>query len=323
MAGKALSETVKVNKSGRKTVSALIMDRLKLIGQGKYLYAMLLLPAVYFIVFKYGSMFGLLIAFENYNFVKGVFGSEWVGLLHFRDFMSDPYFWKLVRNTVLLNVWMMVFYFPTPILLALLLNEARIGLFKKFAQTVSYLPHFLSTVVVCGMVINFLSNEGMINRLIGLVGLEPYSFLMDANWFRSIYIGSEIWQGIGWGSIIYLAALTAVDPQLYEAATMDGASRIQQIRHITLPGIASVITVMFLLNLGNVMSIGYEKILLLYTGPTYETADVISTYVYRRGLLGNDFSYATAVELFQSVIALCFVVLANRFARKVSETSLW
>ncbi|NHN32345.1 ABC transporter permease [Paenibacillus agricola] len=322
MAGKVLPEVTN-SRTSKEALSSKIADRLKLIEQGKYLYLMLFLPAIYFIVFKYGSMFGLLIAFQNYNFVKGVFGSEWVGWFHFRDFMSDPYFWILVRNTVLLNVFMIIFYFPTPIILALILNEARIKVFKKFAQTVSYLPHFLSTVVVCGMVINFLSNEGMINRLIGLIGLEPVSFLMDANWFRTIYISSEIWQGIGWGSIIYLAALTSVDPQLYEASTIDGANRFQQIRHITLPGIAPVITVMFLLNLGNVMSIGYEKILLLYTGPTYETADVISTYVYRRGLLGNDFSYATAVELFQSVIALCFVVLANRFARKVSETSLW
>lgn len=304
-------------------LSSKIKDRLKLIEQGKYLYLMLLLPAIYFIVFKYGSMFGLLIAFQNYNFVKGVFESEWVGLYHFREFMSDPYFWILVRNTLLLNAYMILFYFPAPILLALILNEARMKLFKKFAQTVSYLPHFLSTVVVCGMVINFLSNEGMVNRLLGLIGLEPVSFLMDADWFRTIYISSEIWQGIGWGSIIYLAALTSVDPQQYEAATIDGANRLQRIRHITLPGIAPVITVMLLLNLGNIMSIGYEKILLLYTGPTYETADVISTYVYRRGLLGNDFSYATAVELFQSLIALCLIVMANRFARKVSETSLW
>jgi putative aldouronate transport system permease protein len=316
------SETMNTGADAE-ALSTKIKNRLRLIEQGKYLYAMLLLPAIYFIVFKYGSMFGLLIAFQNYNFVKGVFESEWVGLYHFRDFMSDPYFWILVRNTVLLNVFMILFYFPTPILLALILNEARIKVFKKLAQTVSYLPHFLSTVVVCGMVINFLSNEGMINRLLGLVGLEPVSFLMDADWFRTIYISSEIWQGIGWGSIIYLAALTSIDPQQYEAATIDGANRLQQIRHITLPGIAPVITVMFLLNLGNIMSIGYEKILLLYTGPTYETADVISTYVYRRGLLGNDFSYATAVELFQSLIALGLVVMANRFARKVSDTSLW
>lgn len=295
----------------------------KRIDQNKYLYAMLALPILYFLIFKYGAMFGLLIGFQNYNFVKGVFGSEWVGFLHFKDFLSDPYFWKLVRNTVLINVYMIIFSFPAPIVLALLLNEARIKVVKKFAQTVSYLPHFLSTVVVCGMVVNFVSNEGLLNRLLGAFGIEAVPFLMDADWFRTIYISSEIWQGVGWGSIIYLAALASVDPQLYEASKLDGANRMQQIRYVTLPGIAPVITIMFLLNLGNIMSIGYEKILLLYSGPTYETADVISTYVYRRGLLGNDFSYATSVEVFQSIIALLFVVGANKVAKKVSETSLW
>jgi len=295
----------------------------KRLDQNKYLYAMLALPILYFLIFKYGAMFGLLIGFQNYNFVKGVFGSEWVGLLHFKDFLSDPYFWKLVRNTILINVYMIIFSFPAPILLALILNEARIKVVKKFAQTVSYLPHFLSTVVVCGMVVNFVSNEGLLNRLLGAFGIEAVPFLMDADWFRTIYISSEIWQGVGWGSIIYLAALASVDPQLYEASKLDGANRMQQIRHVTLPGIAPVITIMFLLNLGNIMSIGYEKILLLYSGPTYETADVISTYVYRRGLLGNDFSYATSVEVFQSVIALLFVVGANKVAKKVGETSLW
>ncbi|MEF2246589.1 MULTISPECIES: ABC transporter permease [unclassified Paenibacillus] len=295
----------------------------KRLDQNKYLYAMLALPILYFLIFKYGAMFGLLIGFQNYNFVKGVFGSEWVGFLHFKDFLSDPYFWKLVRNTVLINVYMIIFSFPAPIVLALLLNEARIKVVKKFAQTVSYLPHFLSTVVVCGMVVNFVSNEGLLNRLLGAFGIEAVPFLMDADWFRTIYISSEIWQGVGWGSIIYLAALASVDPQLYEASKLDGANRMQQIRYVTLPGIAPVITIMFLLNLGNIMSIGYEKILLLYSGPTYETADVISTYVYRRGLLGNDFSYATSVEVFQSIIALLFVVGANKVAKKVSETSLW
>ena len=295
----------------------------KRLDQNKYLYAMLALPIFYFLIFKYGAMFGLLIGFQNYNFVKGVFGSEWVGFLHFKDFLSDPYFWKLVRNTVLINVYMIIFSFPAPIVLALLLNEARIKVVKKFAQTVSYLPHFLSTVVVCGMVVNFVSNEGLLNRLLGAFGIEAVPFLMDADWFRTIYISSEIWQGVGWGSIIYLAALASVDPQLYEASKLDGANRMQQIRYVTLPGIAPVITIMFFLNLGNIMSIGYEKILLLYSGPTYETADVISTYVYRRGLLGNDFSYATSVEVFQSIIALLFVVGANKVAKKVSETSLW
>ncbi|NOU94229.1 ABC transporter permease subunit [Paenibacillus sp. LMG 31456] len=298
-------------------------ERKKLIQQSKYLYLMLILPMLYFVIFKYGPLFGLLIAFKEYNVFQGIWRSEWAGIKYFQQFLSDPYFWTLVRNTVLMNIYLIVFFFPAPVLLALLLNEMKSKLFKKFVQTVSYLPHFLSTVVICGMIINFLTNEGLINRIIAGLGYEPIQFLMQPGWFRTIYVSSEIWQGVGWGAIIYLAALTSIDPQLYEAATMDGANRWKQMLHVTLPGIAPVITIMFLLNLGNIMSIGYEKILLLYTGPTYETADVISTFVYRRGLVGSDFSFATAVEFFQSILVLCFVVTANYIARKVSQTSLW
>ncbi|MGG1515946.1 ABC transporter permease subunit [Paenibacillus oryzisoli] len=291
--------------------------------ENKYLYMMMFLPIVYFILFKYVPMLGIVIAFQDYNFVRGIFHSEWVGFAHFREFLTDPYFWKLVRNTVVINIYMLIFAFPAPIILALVINEIKFLRFKKLVQTISYLPHFLSTVIVCGMVVNLMSNGGLINQLLGSFGKEPIPFLMDAGWFRSIYVSSEIWQGVGWGSIIYLAALTSVDPQQYEAAKMDGANRWQQIWNITIPGIIPVVTIMFLLSLGNIMTIGFEKILLLYTGPTYETADVISTYVYRRGLLSSDFSYGTAVELFQSVIALVFITSANKISRKVGETSLW
>lgn len=284
---------------------------------------MMILPMLYFALFKYGPLFGLVIAFKEYNVFQGVWKSDWVGTKYFREFLSDPYFWKLVRNTLLMNLYLIIFFFPAPIALALLLNELKLQKFKKIVQTISYLPHFLSTVVICGMLVNFLTNDGLINRILGGLGFEKIQFLMKPEWFRTIYVSSEIWQGLGWGAIIYLAALTAIDPQLYEAATIDGANRWKQIFHVTIPGIAPVITIMFLLNLGNIMSIGYEKILLLYTGPTYETADVISTFVYRRGLLGSDFSFATAVEFFQSIIVLCFVVTANYISRKVSETSLW
>jgi putative aldouronate transport system permease protein len=190
-------------------------------------------------------------------------------------------------------------------------------------QSVSYLPHFLSTVVICGIVVNFLATDGLVNKLFAYMGREPVQYLMLADWFRTIYISSEIWQRIGWGSIIFLAALTGVDPHLYEAAKLDGANRLKQTWHITIPGIAPVISILFLLTLGEIMTIGFEKILLLYTGPTYETADVISTYVYRRGLLGADFSYGTAVGLFQSIIALVLIALANKTARKIGATSLW
>jgi putative aldouronate transport system permease protein len=284
---------------------------------------MLLIPIVYFVIFEYGPMFGLVIAFKDYNVFQGVWKSEWVGFQYFEEFLLDSYFWKLVRNTVLLNVYMLLFFFPMPIMLALILNEVRRKLFKRFVQTISYLPHFLSTVVVCGILVNFLSHEGLINELVAFVGMDPIPFLMRPQWFRTIYVGSEIWQGIGWGSIIYLAALTSVDPHLYEASRMDGANRWHQIRHITLPGIAPVITIMFLLTLGNIMTVGFEKVLLLYTGPTYETADVLSTFIYRRGLIDSDFSYSTAVGFFQSIIVLLFITIANAISRKVSETSLW
>jgi putative aldouronate transport system permease protein len=284
---------------------------------------MFFLPLLYFLLFKYGPMFGLLIAFKDYNVFEGVLKSKWVGFAHFEEFLYDAYFWKLVRNTVLINVYMLIFYFPAPIILALLLNEVKSALFKKFVQSISYLPHFLSTVVVCGMLVNFLSTDGLINQLIAFFGGKKIQFLMLPEWFRTIYVSSEIWQRIGWGSIVYLAALTGIDPHLYEAARMDGANRWKQARHVTLPGIAPVISILFLLTLGEIMSVGFEKILLLYNGSTYETADVISTYVYRRGLLGADFSYGTAVGMFQSVIALVLIFLANQGARKAGAASLW
>ena len=284
---------------------------------------MFFLPFLYFVIFKYGPMFGLLIAFKDYNVFEGVWGSKWVGFAHFKAFLSDEYFWKLVRNTVVINIYMLIFYFPAPIILALLLNEVRHSLFKKAVQSISYLPHFLSTVVVCGMIVNLLSSEGLVNRIIQFFGGERIPFLMLPEWFRTIYVSSEIWQRVGWGSIIYLAALTGIDPHLYEAAKMDGANRRQQAWYITLPGIAPVISILFLLTLGEIMSVGFEKILLLYNGSTYETADVISTYVYRRGLVGADFSYGAAVGMFQSVIALILIYLANRGARRMGAASLW
>lgn len=298
-------------------------ESLKQMKRSKVLLMMFFFPFLYFIVFRYIPMFGILIAFENFNIFDGFFKSEWVGLKYFNQFLTDPYFWKLVRNTVVLNIYMIIFDFPAPILLALLLNEMRHLRYKKLVQSISYLPHFLSTVVVCGMVVNLLAYEGMFNHLLQLFGLAPVNFLMEASWFRTIYITSGVWQGIGWGSIIFLAALTNVDLQLYEAARIDGAGRWKQMLHVTLPGILPVIIIMFLLNLGDFMSVGYEKILLLYTGPTYETADVISTFVYRRGLLGSDFSFATAVGVFQSVIALLLLIGANQLSRRVGETSLW
>ncbi|THF73421.1 sugar ABC transporter permease [Cohnella fermenti] len=284
---------------------------------------MFALPFLYFAIFHYVPMFGNIIAFQNYNVVIGFVHSPFVGFEHFKEFLYDPYFWKLVRNTLMLNVYGIVFAFPAPIVLALLLNELRSKRFKRLVQSVAYLPHFLSTVVISGMIVNYLAYDGMLNRFIESMGGEQVQFLSDASWFRTIYIVSDIWQQIGWGTIIYLAALTGVDPQLYEAARMDGANRLKQVLHIAIPCILPVITIMLLLNIGNFMTVGYEKILLLYNGSTYETADVIQTFVYRRGLLGSDLSFASAVGLFQSVVAFVLVVGANRLTKRLGGATLW
>ena len=218
---------------------------------------------------------------------------------------------------------MLVLYFPTPIILALLINEVKNKHFKKMAQTISYMPYFLSTVVVCGFITTILSNDGLINQVVSSLGLEKVQFLMEPGWFRPVYVISEIWQQCGWGSIIYLAALAGVDSQLYEAAAIDGAGKWKQLIHVSIPGIAPVISIQLLLTVGKLLTVGYEKILLLYTGATYSTADVISTYVYRRGLMEANYSYGSAVSIFQAVMALILVVLANKAARKVGQTSLW
>lgn len=311
---------VKLIEKGRYNRKKVVTAKIK---KNKYLYLMFSLPFIYYLVFHYAPMYGVLIAFKDYKVGKGIMGSPWAGLKYFKQFIMDPYFWKLVKNTLLLNIYNIFWSFPAPIILALLLNELKNEKFKKFTQTVSYLPHFISTVVVCGMIVNVLSYDGVINKILQNFNIKPIHFLMKPEWFRTIYIASGIWQGVGWGSIIYLAALTNVDIQLYEAAIIDGANRWKQLLHITLPGIAPTITIMLILSLGNIMSVGFEKILLLYNGSTYETADVIATYVYRRGLLGSDFSYATAVGVFQSVIGLIFIISANQIGRRISETSLW
>ena len=291
--------------------------------ESRYLYLLLALPIAYFVLFKYFSMFWLVIAFQKYNAFQGVWGSQWVGLKYFEAFIKDPYFWNLMKNTIVLNLWMLIFFFPTPIILALMINDLRSQKFKKFTQSVTYLPYFLSTVVVCGFIFNLLAMDGPINNMLKSLGMAPIAFMVQPEWFRSIYIISEVWQFTGWGSIIYLAALSGVDPQLYEAAAIDGASRWKQLWKVSLPSIAPVISIQFLLTVGRLLTVGYQKILLLYNGATYNTADVISTYVYRRGLLNADYSYGAAISIFQAVVALVLVVSANKLANKVGQTSLW
>ncbi|MCI9542131.1 MAG: sugar ABC transporter permease [Lachnospiraceae bacterium] len=287
------------------------------------MYLLMLLPILYYIIFCYGPMYGVLIAFKDYKIAKGVWASPWVGFKWFEKFLTDAYFWKLVRNTLLLNIYGLLWGFPIPIILALMLNEVSNSKFKRVVQTVSYLPHFISTVVICGMLINFLSLDGLINQLLAALGLQKIQFLMQPKWFRTIFTASGIWQSCGWTSIIYLAALTSVDQQLIEAAHIDGANRFQRILHVTIPAITPTISIMLIMQLGRLMTLGYEKIILLYNGSTYETADTIATYVYRRGILNADYSYSTAVGLFQTVVGVILLVTANKVSNKLSETSLW
>ena len=289
--------------------------------RNKHIYLMLLPVLLYYLVFHYGPMYGAVIAFEDFNPVKGVFGSKWVGLQNFQDFFSSVYFGRLMFNTLAISVLEIVFGFPAPIILALLINELRWNPFKRLVQSVTYLPHFISLVVVVGMLFDFFARDGLTNQLLSLG--DPIAFMQDPNWFRQLFVGSGIWQHVGWGSIVYLAAIATIDPTLYEAAKVDGANRFQQIWHITLPGILATIVILLVLRIGAVMSVGYEKIILMYNPLTYETADVISTYVFRRGVLQADFGFSAAVGLFNSVINLVLLYTANRVSRRLTQSSLW
>lgn len=278
---------------------------------------------LWYLIFCYGPMFGIGIAFFNYNISKGLFGSTFVGLKYFKEFLTGFYAFRTIRNTLWISLLHMIFGFPAPIILALLLNEIRCSAFKRTVQTVTYLPHFISTVVVCGMLVNFSAKDGVINDVISALGGERVSFLLKPEYFRSFYTGLGVWQGAGWGAIIYLSALSGIDQELYEAATIDGANRFRQFWHVTLPGIIPTIVVMLILNMGKLMSEGSEKIILLYNENTYETADIISSFVYRRGIVESNYSYSTAVGLFQSVVNLILLTSTNYISRKISGNSLW
>lgn len=293
-------------------------------NRSKYLLLLFLPALIYYIMFKYVPMFGILISFKDYNAFKGVWESEWVGLKFYRLFFESPDFLKLLRNTILLGIYKIIFGFPAPIILALLLNEVRLQVVKRVAQSISYLPHFISNVVVVSMMFLFLSpSNGIVNNIVEWLGYESINFMQDENYFRSLYVLSEIWQHIGWETIIYLAALSAIDPQLYEAARVDGANRWHQLRHITIPGISSAIIILFILNIGQVLDIGFEKVLLMLNPSIYNTADVLGTYVFRTGIQSMNYSYGTAIDLFTSVVNLAFILSANWISRRVSSTSLW
>lgn len=289
----------------------------------KLLYFMMIPVMLYYVVFHYAPMYGAIIAFKDFSPMKGIVDSDWVGLQHFQDFFSSYYFWRILKNTVVISLYSIVFMFPAPIILALLINEVRNQSFKRVVQTFSYMPYFISLVVICGMITDFTNSNGVINTLFSWIGYDGTAMLQKPGLFRPIYILSEIWQKIGWESIIYIAALAGIDQEQYEAARIDGASRLKQMLHITLPGIIPTITIMFILRMGNMLNVGFEKIILLYNPVTYETADVISSFVYRKGLLEFGWSYSSAVGLFNSLVNLILLISANYISRKVNKTSLW
>lgn len=288
----------------------------------KSLYLLLLPVIAYYIIFAYFPLYGALIAFKNYTPGLGM-KSEWCGFKHFTAFFTSPSFGILMRNTLRISLSTLVVTFPAPIILALLFNELKSVRFSKIIQNVSYLPHFISLVVVCGIIKDFTSDSGIVTSFLSIFGVPKVSLLNYPKYFVPVYVASEVWKGAGWGSIIYLAALTGIDSSLYEAATIDGAGRFKQLIHVTLPGISATIIMMLIIRIGNILSVGYEKLILLYNDATLEVADVISTYVYRKGLLEQNWSFSTAVGLFNSAVNLILVFGANFISKKVNDYGLW
>ncbi|WP_238178033.1 ABC transporter permease [Paenibacillus contaminans] len=294
------------------------------LNNNKYLLMMLLPVLLYFVIFSYVPMYGVIIAFQDYLPGKSFFSSQWVGFKHFRDFFESIYFFRTIKNTFLLSIYSMIWGFWVPIAFALFLNELKDGRIKRFIQTVSYLPHFISLVVVIGMMKMFLDpSNGVINVLIGAFGGGRIDFFSSSEWFRTLYIASDIWQSFGWSSIIYLAALSGVDPTLYESADIDGASRLQKMFNITLPSLLPVTILLLILSLGNLMGVGFEKVILMYNPAVYDVSDIISTYTYRKGILEANYSYGTAMGLFNSVIGMALLVFFNWLSRKTMQQSIW
>ena len=291
--------------------------------QNRMLYWMILPIVIYVLIFNYLPMLGLVMSFQNYSLTKGIFGSKWVGLKNFQDFFQSMYFGRTLSNTLKLSGLCLLFAFPAPIIFALMLNEVRNSKFKKVIQTVSYMPHFVSMIVVACLIISFTNSSGLFADIAVMMGGTRKSYISDPKYFRTIFVVSEIWQGIGFNSIIYLSALSSVSEELYEAARIDGAGRIAQLFHITIPGIMSTIIIMFILRCGSIMAVNFEKILLLYTPATYETADVIQTYVYRIGLIKQKIGYSTAVGLFNSVCGFGLIVFTNYLSKKYTEVSMF
>jgi len=285
----------------------------------------MIIPVIaFFIIFAYLPLYGIQIAFKDFSAFKGIWDSPWVGFKHFERFFDSYYFWRLIRNSFLLGIYSLAIGFPIPIILALMLNEVKSNRFKKFVQTITYAPYFLSTVVIVGMLFIFLSpRTGLINHIIQAFGGDPIAFMTSSGWFKTLYVFSDVWQTAGWSSIIYLASLAGIDSQLHEAAKVDGATKLQRIWHINIPGIMPTIIILLILNLGSVLSIGFEKVLLMQNNLNMSGSDIISTYVYRSGILDAQYSFSTAVDLFNSIINFILLVTVNYVARRVNDTSLW
>ena len=297
------------------------------ISHNKYKYLMILPVLVYLALFCYKPMYGIIIAFKNYKVARGIEKSPWVGLFWFENFFNDPYFFRLLRNTFTISGLTILFGFPAPILLALLLNEVHNNKFKRTVQTITYMPYFISLVVLCSLIKIYCQQNGLISDIVAFFGGTKQNWLQDPKYFRLIYVLSDIWQGIGWNSIIYLAALSGIDQEQYEAARIDGANRFQQVLHVTLPGLLPTITILFILRMGNILNVGYEKILLLYQPTTYEVADVFSTYTYRISLGSTtgqpQYSLSTAVSLFNTLVNVCFLLMTNLISSKLTDSSLF
>lgn len=313
--------------SGSRVRLPLEIRRLSVLWQYRFYYVLILPGILYFLVFDYVPMFGVMIAFKEitpFQSVGEIFAADWIGLANFRRFLDSIYFWNVMRNTLFISLFKLLFGFPASILLALLLNELRYAAYKKIVQTISYLPHFISNVVVAGLVMMILATDGgMVNSLIAFFGGEPVYFLGEPGYFRSILVGAHVWQSVGWGSILYLAAMSGIDPGLYEAARIDGAGRYRQAWHITLPGIRPVIVILLILQIGNLLNAGFEQILLLYSPAVYSVADIIDTYVYREGLTQMNYSFASAVGLFKNIIAMVLILSANVIAKRFNQTGIW
>ncbi len=313
-----------IRQPDARTFRARMSATAKHLARDKQLFVLFIPCLIFYAMFRYGPLYGLIIAFKDYNVFTGILESPWVGFKHFERFFASPDFFVLFRNTLLLGLLTMICAFPFPILLAVMLNEVRLSWFKRTIQTASYLPTFLSVVIISSMIIDFLSpNNGLINRVIQAFGFQAKYFLIDPDWFRPIYVMSEIWSTTGYEAIIYLAAISGISPTLYEAAKVDGASRMRMIRHITLPGLLPTMLIILILKTGSVIRVGYEKVLLLYNSMTYEVAGVFSTYVYRKGLLESNYSFGAAVGMFEAVVAMTLLLAANYASKRLGGNGIW